>query len=241
MDFVDSGAIRIFVRPFSLLEEVTKWKMLRLKKKYLLVRGSNVKQIFFEMGSCKRLRKRYNITKYYHPVMITEKEKIEIERMRFVSEIQSEIASLDFQRDRIMQPQNFQHNEVKPTHDADFYMVLLRRLYRRIEEAQHDSRVANMKGKFSNLHKKVKIRDHFEHEVDFNNFPQYAPGIVIVGGLVINGDQSHIVSGDRKWFLFADHDQFKKLLVNFLNFYPFTVKAEKQQSFWCKLFKSICK
>lgn len=173
--------------------------------------------------------------------MITEQEKLEIERMRFVSEIQSEIVSLDFQRDRIMQPQNSQRTMVKPTHDADFYMVLLRRLYRRIEEAQHDSRVANLKGKFSGLHKKIKIRDHFEHEVDLDNFPQYAPGIVIVGGLVINGDQSHIVSGDRKWFLFADHDQFKKLLADFANFYPFAVKVAKSQSFWNKLLKSICK
>jgi hypothetical protein len=169
--------------------------------------------------------------------MLTDEDKLDIEKIRFSSEIQSEIVSLDFQRDRIMQSSSMQHNGLKPTHDADFYMVLLRRLYRRIEEAQHDSRVANLKGKFSGLHKKIKIRDHFEHEVDLDNFPQYAPGIVIVGGLVINGDQSHIVSGDRKWFLIADHDQFKKLLADFANFYPFAVKVEKPQNFWNKLLK----
>lgn len=168
--------------------------------------------------------------------MITDQEKLEIEKMRFSSEIQSEIVSLDFQCDRILQSSSIQNNGVKPTHDADFYMILLRRLYRRMEDAQHDSRVANLKGKFDGLHKKIKIRDHFEHEVDFDNFPQYSPGIFIVGGLVINGDQSHIVSGDKKWFLFADHDQFKTLLSDFVKLYPFPVKPKKSRCPTCNHF-----
>ncbi len=173
--------------------------------------------------------------------MITEQEKLEIEKMRFSSEIQSETACLDFQRDRIIQSPSINHNGIKPTHDADFYMVLLRRLYRRIEDAQHDSRVANLKGKFKDLHKKIKIRDHFEHEIDLDNFPQYSQGIFVVGGLVINGDQSHIVSGDKEWFLFADHDQFKNLLTDFSRLYPFAVKVERSQSLWRKFLKKICK
>ncbi len=159
------------------------------------------------------------------PLMLIDKDNVDIEKMSFASKIQSEIVALDFQRDRVLQQNAAQlASGVRPTHDADFYMVLLRRLYRRIEDVQHDSRVANLKGEFYDLYKKIKIRDHFEHEVDLNKFPQYAPGIFVIGGLVINGSQSHIVSGNKKWFLVEDHNRFKNLLAYFIRLYPFAEK-----------------
>ena len=119
--------------------------------------------------------------------MITEEEKKEFGKMRFASEMESEIRGLDFQRNRIFE---FSHNNgpeiPKPTHDADFYMVLLRRLYRCIEKEQHDSRVGNLKGKFNGIHKKIKIRDHYEHEINYKTFSHATSGIMIVGSVVIN-------------------------------------------------------
>ena len=93
--------------------------------------------------------------------MLTDADKLEIEKMRFVSDVQSEVVALDFQRDRVLSGgSSALPAGVCPTLDADFYMVLLRRLFRRIEAVQHDSRVANLKGKFPDLHRKIKIRDH---------------------------------------------------------------------------------
>ena len=93
--------------------------------------------------------------------MVTDMDKERRDKMDFASDIESEIRGLDFQRERILEfsPDN-ETNSPKPTHDADFYMVLLRRLYRRIEAAaKHDSKVANLKGKSSELCEKIKIRD----------------------------------------------------------------------------------
>lgn len=150
------------------------------------------------------------------------------ERIRFMAEIESEISSLDFQRDRILQldPRQLPHG-VSPVHDADFYMVLLRRLYRRIEDAQRDSRVANLKGKYSDLCKKIKIRDHFEHGVDINTFPQTTPGMMIITSLVHNGNDSHIISGDKKWLLTEDHERFKTMLSEFIELFLSLKRARK--------------
>lgn len=178
--------------------------------------------------------------------MITEEEKQEIEKMRFVFEIESEIRDLDFQRKRIFEflPDN-NSARPKPTHDADFYMVLLRRLYRRIERERHDSRVGNLKGKFKGIHKKIKIRDDYEHDINYETFPQITPGIMIVGGVVMNKTNAHIVSGNQKWLLNEDHENFKKLLSEFAELYPFALKPKSRQSWFCsmlkKRFNKFCK
>lgn len=164
--------------------------------------------------------------------MPTDQDKDVIEKKRFISEIESDLATLDFQRDRIFQdPINPQ--DVRGVHDADFYMVLLRRLYRRIEKtARHDSRVADLKGRHKELYKKIKIRDHFEHGVDVSKFTQ---NIIVIGGLVINGEQSHIISGDQQWFLYKDHNQFKELLNTFVQLYPYLDSRPVKPRF------SVCK
>ncbi|AKM83921.1 TPA: hypothetical protein DCZ46_01145 [Candidatus Campbellbacteria bacterium] len=178
--------------------------------------------------------------------MLTEEDKKEIEKIRFMSEIKSEIRDLDFQRNRIFEP--FPNNDPKrprPTHDADFYMVLLRRLYRRIENEQHDSRVGNLKGKFNGIHKKIKIRDHYEHNINYETFPQTTPGIIMIGCVVINETNPHIVSGNQQWLLKEDHEKFKKLLLEFAELYPFEPKPKQKQSLVCniikKLFNKYCK
>ena len=178
--------------------------------------------------------------------MITEEEKQEIKKMQFALKIRSEIRDLDFQRERILKV--FQNNDSEkpgPTHDADFYMILLRRLYRRIENEQHDARVGNLKGKFNGIHKKIKIRDHYEHNINYKAFPQITPGITIIGGVVINETNSHIVSGNQKWLLNEDHKKFTDLLLEFAKLYPFASKSKEKQSLMCrimrKLFNKFCK
>ncbi|PJC30798.1 hypothetical protein CO051_04915 [Candidatus Roizmanbacteria bacterium CG_4_9_14_0_2_um_filter_39_13] len=160
--------------------------------------------------------------------------------MRFVFEIESKIRGLDFQRKRIFEffPNNDPESP-KPTHDADFYMVLLRRLYRRIENEQYDSRVGNLKGRFSGLHKKIKIRDHYEHDINYKTFPHITPGIMIVCGVVINKTNPHIISGDKKWLLNEDHEKFKNLLSEFVKLYPFAPKPKQKTSLLCRILKKI--
>ena len=171
--------------------------------------------------------------------MITEEEKQEIEKMRFTSKIESETRNLDFQRKRILEPFDINNPErPSPGHDADFYMILLRRLYRRIENEQHDSRVANLKGKFKGIHKKIMIRNDYEHGVDLETFPHAAPGIIIITGLVINDTNPHIISGNQQWLLNEDHEKFKKLLSEFAKLYPFNPKP-KQRISLCRLIKII--
>lgn len=189
--------------------------------------------------------------------MLTKKERKELNKERqkllFLSEIESGIKRLDFQRKRILE-WNFKNNfnGINVNHDADFYMILLRRLFRRIENiARRDSRVANLKGKFSYLYKKIKIRDHFEHEIDYKKIPQIYPGsgIICIGGVVINKTNPHIISGDQKWLLNEDHENFKELLKEFISFFPFITKTKtkikERQSPICyilmKLIERFCK
>ena len=166
--------------------------------------------------------------------MVTDMEKEQREKMRFSSGIESKIRRLDFQRERILKssPENEAFSTPGAGHDADFYMVLLRRLYRWIEAAaKHDSRVANLKGKSSALCEKIKIRDHFEHfepEADYEKIPQITPGIIVVGGVVTNDTNPHIISGDQKWLLNEDHEEFKNLLGRFVELYPFADKPKQK-------------
>jgi len=143
----------------------------------------------------------------------------------FASEINNFIKAIDIQRERIFDDAKQTRkmpDGVRPNHDADYYMVLLRRGYRKIEEiAKVDSRVANLKGKYLGLYKKIKIRDHFEHGVNFDNFPEYSLGIKIACGVVINEKQSHIVSGDQQWFLNDDHEAMRKLSDELIGLFPF--------------------
>lgn len=172
--------------------------------------------------------------------MFTESDENEIEKIRFMSGIESEIKGLDLQHKRIFEfSPNNDPDSPKPTHDADFYMVLLRRLYRQIEDEQHDSRVGNLKGKFEGIHKKIKIRDHFEHEIDYETFPHITPGVMVVGGLVINETNPHIVSGNQTWLLNEDHKKFKNLMLEFANLYPFANKPVKKVPFVCRIIKKL--
>lgn len=170
---------------------------------------------------------------------MNEEEIIDIKKMRFASKIESYITKLDFQHKRI-----FEFHSDKPNNlDADFYMILLKRLYRRIEDEQHDSRVGNLKGKFNNIHKKIQIRNDFEHKIhhkiDHKKFPHITPGIIVVGGLVINDTKPHIVSGNQQWFLNEDHKKFKKLMREFAKLYPFTPKPKKKVLLICRILKKL--
>ena len=155
-----------------------------------------------------------------------------MQKMMFLSEIEHEIERLDFQRDRI-----FKHtvsSKLGPNHDADFYMILLRRLYRRIEKvAKYDLNVKILKKRYSNLYKKIKIRDHFEHRDEFGNrkVKQYSQGIKVNCGIVINNTNSCIISGKSKWFLSIDHDKFKEILKKFVMLFPFAQDSKPKKLF----------
>ena len=102
--------------------------------------------------------------------MLTEKDKKEIAKNIYISGINSKLERLEFQRSRIL-PFDYKNLKANPGHDADFYMVLLRRLYREVEElSKIDSRVANLKGTYGKTVKKLKIRDHYEHKINYDEF-----------------------------------------------------------------------
>jgi len=171
---------------------------------------------------------------------------MDFESLSFQSDITNELNRLDFQRSRIISYQNkTEFDPSKPNminHDADFYMVLLRRLYRQIEKtSRHDPKVANLKGKYKHLYKKIKIRDHFEHDFDINDLPYYSPSIKIMCGVVINETNPHITSGDQIWTLNDDHNSFKSLVEKYSKLYPFKKSQEMKKSFFKKILIRICK
>lgn len=162
------------------------------------------------------------------------------DKMLFQHKIESKLNSLEFQRERIF---NTSHKElfkkkVSPIHDVDFYVILLRRLFRQLEDvATYDSRVANLKGKNTVLVKKIKIRDGFEHVVDLENMqltdvanlPSETISAPLGTDIKISTSlmNNHIVSGDLMWDLGDDHIAFIKLMNDFSNFYPFNSKPSK--------------
>lgn len=167
--------------------------------------------------------------------MLLEDDKKDIAKMRFALEIGSDIKKLEFQRKRIFEffldtPGNL---------DADFYMILLKRSYRRIVDEQHDSRVANLKGEFLGLHKKIQMRNDFEHGVNLETFPHTRPGIIAVGGVVINDTNPHIVSGNQQWLLNEDHERFKELMKKFAELYPFALKPKQKTTLMCRVLKKF--
>lgn len=157
------------------------------------------------------------------------------EKILFEHDIQSKINGLNFQRERIF---NTPHKElwekkVSPIHDVDFYVIILRRLYRVIEDiATHDSRVANLKSRHKDLFSKIKIRDHFEHGVDMDNFSS-TPISELPKGVIsgpVGSDvkistslmNNVIVSGEFQWNLNLDHEELLLVMMEFINLFPFT-------------------
>ena len=158
---------------------------------------------------------------------ISEKSK----DIEFTMKIKKIISGLDLQRVRIF-------NYSTKIHDVDYYTILLRRAYRIIEYyATKDSRVANLKGKNKNLLKKIKLRDHFEHEVKsesrlsnkkLSDFRIVSPdshlNINITTSIVQTNNSFSILSGDIIWDLSEDHLAFIKILDEFIKLYPFQNK-----------------
>lgn len=136
-----------------------------------------------------------------------------------ISRLESNLKSLKFQKQRIFEfkEKNFLKYRVSPVHDADFYMIILRRLYRMFEKiAKSNSQIANIKGKYKYLYKKIKLRDHFEHDIDLSKFPDAQPGFKIITSVQITKNDPKIISGDQEWHLNRDHDNFVELINNVL-------------------------
>lgn len=156
------------------------------------------------------------------------------EKMKFLMKIKNFIHGLELQRSRI-------YESLSIVHDAGYYMILLRRLYREIEEiAKCDSRIANLKGKNKDLYKKIKMRDDFEHGVEKD--AQLDKEILIDLGIISKnfsgniriqtsvhrkGDSISLISGNILWDMLRDHQIFLKMVKEFANLYPFTKRFEK--------------
>lgn len=151
-------------------------------------------------------------------------------KMKFLLKIKKWIYGLELQLLRISAPSND-----SAVHDAGYHMILLRRLYREIEErAKCDSRVANLKGKNKELCQKIKMRDDFEHgvEKDAQMDKEILVGLGILckesaGNFRIQtsifkkGDSISIISGKIIWDMLLDHQAFLKMINEFVSFYPF--------------------
>ena len=137
--------------------------------------------------------------------------------MKFLMTIKYHIDGLELQRSRIYHPSSKDQN-----HDSDYYMILIRRVYREIENAASmDSRIANLKGKYKDLLAKIKIRDHFEHNVE-TKIPLGIEKAISLGladadsigkiyvktCVVQKNDSFSIVSGNIEWDLSKDHPTF---------------------------------
>jgi len=168
---------------------------------------------------------------------------MDIEGLSFQSNIKNELNRLDFQRSRILSYNAWMDPSIpNVNHDADFYMVLLRRLFRNIEKtSRYDSRIANLKGRFERLYKKIKIRDHFEHDIDIKDIPEYSKNIKIMCSVVLNNTNPHIVSGDQIWTLNEDHDSFKTLVEQYIKLFPFRKPTEKKRSIIQRILTKFCR
>jgi len=150
------------------------------------------------------------------------------EKMTFLCEIENDLGGLELQRSRVYENRH-------AVHDAGYYMILLRRLYRKIEDAaKRSSHVANFKGKFIKLFLKIKIRDDFEHGVkkdslidkkiliDYGIVSENSSGDIRIQTSVLRRDDSIcIVSDDKYWDLGNDHQSFCKIIEEFIGLYPY--------------------
>lgn len=161
---------------------------------------------------------------------ITSKDLQDQEKMKFLIKIKNSIDGLELQRSRICASSG-----ISAVHDAGYYMILLRRLYREIEEiAKCDSRIANLKGKNKGLYQKIKMRDDFEHGVeeevqldkeiliDLGIISKESSGnIRIQASVHRKGDSISIISGNILWDMSQDHQTFLKMVTEFVSLYPF--------------------
>ncbi|MCI0381573.1 MAG: hypothetical protein L0207_00765 [Chlamydiae bacterium] len=154
-----------------------------------------------------------------------------VKDIKFQEKIKVSLQSLEIQRSRIFDP-----SSKCPLHDVDFYLIILRRLYRQIEDlSTHDSRVANFKGKNAKLFQKILLRDDFEHGPK-ELIPQLSKeklsqlGIIdakskinltIIKCLKIKKDSIIIFSGDKTWDLKKDHENFIQVIDEFISLYPY--------------------
>lgn len=155
------------------------------------------------------------------------------EKIKFLMKMKNFIDGLELQRSRICASSG-----ISAVHDAGYYMILLRRLYREIEEiAKRDSRIANLKGTNKGLYQKIKMRDDFEHGVkkdvqldrkiliDLGIIGRESSGNVQIQTSVHKkGDSISIISGDVVWDMSQDHQIFLKMVTEFVSLYPFRDK-----------------
>jgi len=130
-----------------------------------------------------------------------------------------DIAKINFQKERILNAFKRRYKQQWILHhDADLYFIIIRRLYRQIEDdSKTISKVANLKGKYKDLFKKIKIRDSYEHNEDLN-LP--SSNFKIVNSVMINQASGKItmkvLSGIYEWDLTVDHEQFLKAFSEYI-------------------------
>jgi hypothetical protein len=151
-------------------------------------------------------------------------------KVEFILKMKNITNSLELQRSRIYDASN-----LNILHDVGYYMTLLRRAYREIQQSmKFDSRVAYLNGLNKELFKKIKMRDDFEHGVEKDD--QVDRETLIQLGIVskessgtirirtsVFTTRGHvlIISGKIIWNMSLDHQSFLKIFQEFIDFYPF--------------------
>lgn len=137
------------------------------------------------------------------------------EKEKTIREIEDKIVRLNFQRDRVFNAirRNYKRSWISG-HDIDFYFILLRRLFRKIDEdGETNSEIEELKEENEELFEKIRIRDSYEHDRDFN--PEDSV-IKISKSLIINTINGTLSikaqSGIHRWNLTEDHNDFIEAL-----------------------------
>jgi len=160
-----------------------------------------------------------------------------LEKMKFLMRIKYGVDGLAMQISRI--------NELFNVLDADIYIIILRRLYREIEDCSSDARIAKIIRQNKSLFEKIKIRDHFEHNIETKKSQLYKNRLAEIGincdsGASVNimtsmfrkSDTIVIVSGNIEWNLQNDHKKFLEIIEMFVILYPFNINKSLKKT--CK-------
>lgn len=144
--------------------------------------------------------------------------------MEFENDFRSFIDRLELQKERIL---TIPHRGV---HDADFYTMILRRIYRRFGLlGARNKEIARILDKDKVYFNKIRIRDDFdkpekvskERTIEIKKLPKgfiHGEGQVsMFTSVLIKDDNAFIVSGEFIWNLNEDHKKLLSIVDKVIN------------------------
>jgi hypothetical protein len=153
-------------------------------------------------------------------------------RTNDIIRLKSLLARLEAQRARIRNnpsADNVGGTHITASHDADFYTILLRRVYRKINKLGEEiTNIKNIRDENKSFLEKIWIRDHFDHveadnwevikelgpskvghlEAYKNSIVPMIANVTIVASVI----EDKIISGPYEWDLEKDHAQLNKIV-----------------------------